>query len=478
MAYSPCGKVLVETSQAGVPILCRWRDVEASLSCCPGCGYLCFDPVPSRTVLDEYYASQYWEHTGSMEEAALSYNTIGNYDAIAATVLDEWSRWGAANGEVPRVHEVGCGYGATVYKLRQQGINATGSDLAANAIAIARKLGNAHVHDLALDQYLETHISESINVFLMCHVLEHMLEPDKTLKAIHTALPVGGLLVLRVPNGLHITSRGGSMHDFTWLQFPDHIHYFTPKSVICQLMGAGFEVLKVSTSQREDNPWLLTSRLFDLAWDDLPNPGELLSSLAANWMLMELQVVARKADPNMTDIKLIERATMLEADYCRRTQTQSVPAQNGADFATLGTEPTKWCYFEMIDGVERPMTISSDCKSIRGSAGGWALRTMVEVPARQGVRLARTMPDDNRGVGILELQVSIVQPFSAEVSECRISKNDHEVCRLEVSKRKQSIHKRYLRALVNDRITIDILPKTDKSQVFYVHVYAAWLSCD
>ena len=78
------------------------------------------------------------------------------------------------------------------------------------------------------------------------HVIEHLLEPIKTLKLIYKMLKPGGVIFLETPN---IGSIGARLKGKNWSQImpPEHINYFTHKSIRYALKEVGFTRIRTLT---------------------------------------------------------------------------------------------------------------------------------------------------------------------------------------------------------------------------------------
>jgi SAM-dependent methyltransferase len=473
MAKSPCGKTLVPFEQSGAPIVGRWADKEGALAACPDCGYLAFDPLPTEDTLADYYGSQYWEFAGGKAEAEAAYTKSDYYVAAADMIVETWATHGA--GAPLRAHEIGCGYGATVNNLRKLGIEATGSDLSKSAVEIARALGNSHTETAPLKDYLALHRGDPINLFYMSHSLEHIPEMAATLADVHAKLPDGGLFVFRVPNGMHVTSRTRSMYEYTWLQYPDHIHYLTPRSALCLMERAGFEVVSLTTLPREEDPWMMLSAMLGRKWEELPDPSTLAHALAANWLLMEMQVIARKIREPRTSQALIDRAKAFEADIETMKAVSVVGAQNAAAFQPGGALDDGWRYLALRGGDEARLTPAPDRKGLVAPGGFRAHRTLVVVPQGQTMRIARALPAKGADAGVATIAYTIIQPRAAGAYEIVLRHNGRELRRTAHEGKRRYSQEAHVRARPGDTLSVDIHSIASTASAFHVHCSADWL---
>ncbi len=88
--------------------------------------------------------------------------------------------------------------------------------------------------------------NNSFEVVTMWDVLEHVRNPRLDLTRAYELLRPGGVLVINTPNSGSLFARllGRSWH---LLVPPEHLHYFTPKSLTLLLEQIGFKVIKVSS---------------------------------------------------------------------------------------------------------------------------------------------------------------------------------------------------------------------------------------
>jgi SAM-dependent methyltransferase len=474
MAKSPCGKDLVPYDQGGAPIVGRWDKERAELMACPDCGYLVFEPRPTDAMLGAYYGGQYWEQGSTFEEARQSYAGGEYYRLAAEEIAQIWADRGT--GAPLRVHEIGCGYGGTVHFLRRNGVEATGSDLSASAVDIARQLGNPHTYCAGLEQFLAERPDDPINVFYMSHSLEHIPDAVATLRTIYERLPEGGLLIVRVPNGMHLTSRMRSFYEYTWLQYPDHIHYFTPRSSICAMDAGGFVTAEVTNKGREEHVELMFSALLGRAWAELPEPSALIIGIAKNWLGMEMQVIARKG--GATDPALIERAVRFESGLENMRPADFIAGDNAAGFSLTGDG--EWTYESLHEGRAHALTLAGDKKRLESPhTGVWVQRTLQLVPVGQTLRMSRTAPPEPaRSAGVLEVAFSLILPHAGADGSAEITllHKGAEVRRVRVAGDRRVSHRIHIKARPGERLALDVHMRAAKWPSLYLHADVQWLT--
>ena len=73
------------------------------------------------------------------------------------------------------MHDIGCGYGASVHQMRCVGIDASGSDISKNCIDVAKEKGLDVWHGEFDD--LMARKGRKVHIATMMHLLEHCIDP-------------------------------------------------------------------------------------------------------------------------------------------------------------------------------------------------------------------------------------------------------------------------------------------------------------
>lgn len=212
------------------------------------CGYKSVSPLPSESELNDYYETKYWQspdrpHTAEYSQEERHYRQIRN-----SLTLNMVPRATLDYGRTPnsgRALDIGCGEGFMLKSLRDFGYEATGVDFESFGVSAHNPdclplVKTGHIPD-TLSSLVSS--GEEFDLVLLNCVLEHVREPDKLLEVARKLLRVEGFLVVSVPN------------DFSWLQAlanrdsntshfvtpPDHLHYFSKRSLIELVSSKGFE---------------------------------------------------------------------------------------------------------------------------------------------------------------------------------------------------------------------------------------------
>jgi SAM-dependent methyltransferase len=152
-----------------------------------------------------------------------------------------------------RVLSIGCGTGATEAHLQAAGAEVFGVDVAAAAVAIARRrLSCVLVGDIEVDPLPELQPG-SFDLVLCGDVLEHLRFPEHVLRRLHGFLVEDGVLLVSVPNATHysvvreLAWRRNWRYEDAGLFDRGHYRLFTRSSLLRMLEQAGFGVEAVTS---------------------------------------------------------------------------------------------------------------------------------------------------------------------------------------------------------------------------------------
>ncbi|MDP2117579.1 MAG: class I SAM-dependent methyltransferase [Brevundimonas sp.] len=167
----------------------------------------------------------------------------------------------AAPGQVV---DVGCGNGKQLAEL-SAGFMPLGIEiseaLAAEARARLDHRGGRIVNADALSG-LRRLSPNSFSAIIMRSFLEHDIQPRLTLEACQAALAPDGVAVIKVPNYASLNRRVTGAR-WCGLRFPDHVNYFTPKTLSRFVTEAGLEIEEFGPTFRlptSDNMWMVARK--------------------------------------------------------------------------------------------------------------------------------------------------------------------------------------------------------------------------
>jgi 2-polyprenyl-3-methyl-5-hydroxy-6-metoxy-1,4-benzoquinol methylase len=192
---------------------------------CRQCDLVFVNPTFDETHYKQVYASQaYQDIVRDLGIKSHEYR-VNRFGTERVRIMSEHLR--AGNGGAPRYLDVGCSTGFVVEAARDKGWEAIGIDLNPSAIEFGRTRG-LDLRAVALED--AGFAPGSFDAVSLFDVLEHLLDPRRTLRVCAELLAPGGILFLYVPN-FDSASRllmGANAH-FIWPTH--HLNYYTPTTI-------------------------------------------------------------------------------------------------------------------------------------------------------------------------------------------------------------------------------------------------------
>ncbi len=144
-----------------------------------------------------------------------------------------------------RVLDLGCGAGSFSAALHRHGYEVLGTDIAENAIALARTTYPEASFELLGPDGLIPAPDQSFAAVWSSEVIEHVFDVDAYLREIHRVLEPNGLLVLTTPHHGLIKNLGIVLWKFEkhFNVHGNHIRYFTRPALEQCLSQCGFQSL-------------------------------------------------------------------------------------------------------------------------------------------------------------------------------------------------------------------------------------------
>lgn len=192
---------------------------------CTRCDLVYVNPTFDQAHYQQVYASPaYQEIVRDLGINSHDYR-LKRFGAERVRIMGEHLR--LSNPRAPRYLDVGCSTGFVVEAAQAKGWKAIGIDLNPSAVEFGRSRG-LDVRTVALeDAGLSAGTFDAVSLF---DVLEHLLDPGRTLRACVDLLAPDGILFLYVPN-FDSASRllmGADAH-FIWPTH--HLNYYTPTTI-------------------------------------------------------------------------------------------------------------------------------------------------------------------------------------------------------------------------------------------------------
>jgi SAM-dependent methyltransferase len=146
------------------------------------------------------------------------------------------------NGDPPSVLDIGCATGAILEYLKNRGWQTVGVEISP-AAEYAKNVRKLDIQNSALENC--SFPSESFDVVLASHLIEHLNNPGSFLCETMRILRCGGYLILTTPNidGFQARLFGNRWRSAIF----DHLYLFSTRTLKAILISAGFMIEGVFT---------------------------------------------------------------------------------------------------------------------------------------------------------------------------------------------------------------------------------------
>ncbi len=195
-------------------------------------------PLPTATELYDYYNVDYFESSVKGSGYA-DYYSLGEHN-----MRRMWLEFKTWTGIMPNcLLDVGSASGAFLDEARKDGVNVSGVELGLEAVERSRSVyGLDTVHG----DVFSAELTGGYDCVTMWHVLEHIIDPVRTIRRAGELLDSNGYLFVELPQW---NSAGRLAKGMSWAQLvpPGHINYWTITSMSKMLRANGFDVVKIGT---------------------------------------------------------------------------------------------------------------------------------------------------------------------------------------------------------------------------------------
>ncbi len=202
---------------------------KAFLVKCESCGFVFSERIPTIQELNDYY-----KNYGS--NFYCSDLTIKRYNEILDN-MEPYRKTG-------RLLDIGCGIGFFLDEAKKRGWEVYGTEYSERLIGLLREKGiTIHEGQLQSSNYEHGYF----DVITSFEVIEHINNPKYELEQINTILRSGGLVYLTTPN-FNSLLRRRLKGVFNVIKYPEHLSYYTPKTLDKLFTLNGFRKLKIETT--------------------------------------------------------------------------------------------------------------------------------------------------------------------------------------------------------------------------------------
>ena len=209
---------------------------------CKACSLVFMNPMPTQDWYNAFYASEFWEDKSVKQAGSKGAHNVKQWKKElnwADKFVDLISRWDLAPGGNPSILEIGCAFGLIVEALadRFHG-KALGVEPSDSASAFASAYAGVEVVAKNMDE-LSSRSGTRADLVLCSHVIENIVDVNKSFRTIREVLRPGGGFVLDTPNVFFQKS----VSIF-------HPYCFCRRSIETVFRRHGFDILGISASGR------------------------------------------------------------------------------------------------------------------------------------------------------------------------------------------------------------------------------------
>lgn len=201
---------------------------EHYLSKCSKCKFVFAHQIPSHRELENHYE-------GYGRNDYLSPITVKRYNEL----LDQFEPYRKTN----RILDVGCGIGYFLEVAKKRGWEVYGTEYTGEAIKICAEKGiKMYKGDLKSNMFEK----EAFDVITSIEVIEHLSHPAEHIQLLKSFLRNGGALYVTTPNFNSLLRRHLGQN-WNVIAYPEHLSYFTRKSITSLLKKKEFRIKYAKT---------------------------------------------------------------------------------------------------------------------------------------------------------------------------------------------------------------------------------------
>ncbi len=140
--------------------------------------------------------------------------------------------------------DVGCGNGYFLTEAKKRGWNVHGTEYSTALVETCEAKGIEMFHGALSD---ETFTSVAFDVVVSIEVIEHINHPRDEMRLIASKLRTGGLFFCTTPN-FNALSRFLLKDQYNIISYPEHLAYYTPKTLTALMRLHGLKKKRVHTT--------------------------------------------------------------------------------------------------------------------------------------------------------------------------------------------------------------------------------------
>lgn len=219
----------------------------------PRYGFMQLTPKPTEDELGRYYESKYYDPLRKSGKAGMD-RFINGETSKEGEIDREWrfrvehadiAHYLEAHAPGKRTLDIGAGIGEMAESLSRYGFVVEGIEPSEEAGERAREKG-LKIHSATLSEWSVSYTGERFDAVILANVLEHVPDPESTIKQVNSLLVPGGVVVIRSPNDFSEIQKAAVQKlgiERWWIASPDHISYFNKRTLSAMLDANGFDIV-------------------------------------------------------------------------------------------------------------------------------------------------------------------------------------------------------------------------------------------
>ncbi len=243
---------------------------EFNLVECDKCGLRFVSPRPTVSEILKYYDARYFTtRTDRGYNDYFSMEVRAEIERIISLNLADLGFF-AHEGKYAsprRSLDIGCAAGYFVNFMKKRGWDAEGIDVSADCVDFAaQRLGL----NVTRGDYLTTGFTDRFDLISLWATIEHLHHPDRFLMKIREDLVPGGMLYISTCRigGINFMKLYGK--HWRYYNFPEHLYFFSRKTIKKLLERCGFRMMKYRTyGSGFGNPGSVTRKVADFCAKNL-----------------------------------------------------------------------------------------------------------------------------------------------------------------------------------------------------------------
>jgi len=197
---------------------------------CANCGHIFSQKPPRPEAIKGLYAANEDKKSGQSKICTVKELFSVRIETIAAPKVQYITERVPSKGKWV---DIGCGVGEVLVAAKAKGWQVLGIESDHEKIKFAKMMGVDIINTFITQENISEYIKDA-TVISLFNLLEHILYPDKLLKAVVNAVPSNTHIVIDVPRHPSLSALANcsfpdmiSRHIYP----PDHLHIFTEKSI-------------------------------------------------------------------------------------------------------------------------------------------------------------------------------------------------------------------------------------------------------